>query len=261
MSLPRRYRGRLAPSPTGFLHLGHAHTFLASQKRARDNNGELLLRFEDLDRTRCKPEYVAAMLEDLRWAGLDWDGTPVFQSQRDYSATLEKLRVAGAIYPCTCSRKDVLASANAPHEEEPIYPGTCRDKIFNGVTSNWRFRVPDGEELHFHDRRLGSQCAVAGRDFGDFIIWRKDGVPAYELAVVADDAAMEISEVVRGEDLVRSTFRQLLIYRALGLQPPDFYHTPLIFDETGKRLAKRNGALTLRSMRAADLPPPRLAES
>lgn len=257
----RRYRGRLAPSPTGFLHLGHAQTFLAAQKRAHENSGELLLRVEDLDRTRCKTEYIDAMLEDLRWAGLDWDGTPVFQSQRDYSAALDQLRADGTIYPCTCSRKDVLASANAPHEEEPIYPGTCREKIFSGVPCNWRFRVPDGEELRFHDNRLGEQSAVAGRDFGDFLVWRKDGVPAYELAVVVDDAAMQITEVVRGEDLVRSTFRQLLIYRALGFTPPEFYHTPLIFDETGRRLAKRDGALTLRAMRAAGLPPPQLADS
>lgn len=255
------YRGRLAPSPTGYLHPGHAQTFLIAQHRARARNGRMLLRVEDLDAARCRPEYVAAMLEDLRWVGLEWDGTPVVQSERDYSLAWNALRESGAIYPCTCSRKDVLAAARAPHEEEPVYPGTCRDRVFSGVPCNWRLRVPDGEEMVFHDNRLGLQRAISGRDFGDFLVWRKDGVPAYELAVVVDDAAMEITEVVRGEDLIRSTFRQLLVHRALGLRPPEYYHTPLILDEAGRRLAKRDGAFTLREMRAANLPPPELDES
>ncbi|MEO7933668.1 MAG: tRNA glutamyl-Q(34) synthetase GluQRS [Chthoniobacterales bacterium] len=260
-NIAANYRGRLAPSPTGYLHLGHARTFLVAQQRAREQKGELLLRVEDLDQTRCKPEYVAAMLEDLRWCGLQWDGAPIYQSRRDYSGAWKALLEAGAIYPCFCSRKDVLTAAGAPHEEEPIYPGTCRHRTLTNIDEpcNWRFRVPDGEEIGFRDGRLGLQTAAAGRDFGDFLVWRKDGVPAYELAVVVDDAAMQITEVVRGEDLVRSTFRQLLVYRALGLTPPDFYHTPLVLDTNGSRLAKRSGAFTLRQMREPGLPPPQLA--
>ncbi len=254
------YRGRLAPSPTGYLHLGHAKTFLSAQERAREHGGELLLRVEDLDQTRCKPEYVTAMLEDLKWCGLEWDGKPIYQSRRDYSGAWKHLLETGTIYPCFCSRRDVLTAAGAPHEEEPIYPGTCRNRIVTNIHEpcNWRLRVPDGEEIHFYDGRRGRQTAVAGRDFGDFLVWRKDGVPAYELAVVVDDAALRITEVVRGEDLVRSTFRQLLVYRALNLTPPHFYHTPIVLDSTGSRLAKRTGAFTLRQMRSAGLPPPRL---
>jgi len=151
----------------------------------------------------------------------------------------------------------------APHEgeDEPVYPGTCRTspgtvpdaKVPTGVT--WRFRVPQGEKMAFHDGRLGLQPAVAGVDFGDFVIWRKDDIPAYQLAVVADDAAMQITEVVRGEDLLTSTFRQLLLYRALGLQPPAFYHCPLVTDEKGQRLAKRHAALSLRELRAKGVDP------
>lgn len=260
---PNSYRGRLAPSPTGYLHLGHAQTFLLAQKRAQETGGKLLMRVEDLDRMRCKPEYVAAMLEDLQWCGLQWDEEPVYQSQRGYFRAWKRLLDAGLIYPCSCSRKDVLAAAGAPHEsdDEQLYPGTCRNRSLVHETSNWRFRVPDEEKVRFHDERLGWQNAVAGHDFGDFLVWRKDGLPAYELAVVVDDAEMAITEVVRGEDLVKSTFRQLLVYRALGWTPPTFYHTPLVVDESGNRLAKRNGAFTLRERRAAGLPPPGLADS
>ncbi len=259
---PISYRGRLAPSPTGYLHAGHALTFLRAAQRARSANGTLLLRIDDLDRARCKPEYVAAALEDLHWCGLEWEGDPVYQSAQDYSEAWSRLQEAGAIYPCVCSRKEVLTAIGAPHggEEEAIYPGTCRGRTGGTAASNWRFRVPDGEKLTFFDQRIGWQRAVAGRDFGDFLVWRKDGLPAYELAVVVDDAAMEISEVVRGEDLVRSTFRQLLVYRALGLTTPAFFHAPLVRDESGARMAKRSGGFTLREMRAAGLPPPRLEE-
>lgn len=252
------YAGRLAPSPTGYLHLGHAQTFLMAQKRARDRQGKLFLRVEDLDAIRCKPEFVSAMLDDLKWAGLKWAGDAVYQSQRDYSAVFETLQKSGAIYPCCCSRKDVLTSALAPHADDPIYPGTCRNRVSDGSQENWRLRVPDGEEICFNDQRLGLQRAIAGRDFGDFIVWRKEGLPAYELAVVVDDAAMGITEVVRGEDLVKSTFRQLLVHWALGIAPPEYYHTPLIFDENGRRLAKRDGSFTLREMRERGLPPPQL---
>ena len=210
---------------------------------------------------------MTPIVEDLHWFGLRWDEgpdvggafAPYVQSQRReiYLAAWKKLRDAGLIYPCICSRRDVLQSANAPHHEneEPVYPGTCRPKpepsasIDSPAGHNWRFRVPDGETLQFVDNRLGTQRAVAGVDFGDFIVWRKDDVPAYQLAVVADDAAMQISEVVRGADLLLSTFRQLLIYRALGWRAPQFYHTELITDSTGQRLAKRHASLSLRELR------------
>ncbi len=173
------------------------------------------------------------------------------------------LRAAGHIYPCTCSRRDVLEAAGAPHleEDEPIYPGTCRARAIDGVERagvNWRFRVPEGEALAFPDGNFGEQRALAGKDFGDFLVWRKDDVPAYQLAVVADDITMEITEVVRGADLLRSTFRQLLIYRALGATAPEFYHAPLVTDASGKRLAKRDDALALRELRARGRAPEEL---
>ena len=259
------YRGRLAPSPTGYLHVGHALTFWRAQERARARQGELLLRIEDLDRDRCRPEFRAAIVEDLGWFGLQWEGAPVLQSERRplYLEAWKRLRDRGLIYPCTCTRRDVLSAAGAPHaeDEEPLYPGTCRPP---GLTipeaddpggANWRFRVPDGEALDFLDQSAGPQRALAGVEFGDFVVWRKDDVPAYQLAVVVDDAAQRITEVVRGADLLRSTFRQLLLYRALDLAPPDFCHLPLVTDSLGKRLAKRDDALSLRTLRAQGVTP------
>jgi glutamyl-queuosine tRNA(Asp) synthetase len=262
---PRPYRGRLAPSPTGYLHLGHARTFWIAQQRARAAGGALVLRNEDLDPARSRPHFVAAMLEDLRWFGLDWQEGPdrggpfgpYAQSERmpRYRAALDRLRSAGFLYPCTCSRRDLQAAPRAPHaaeDDEPIYPGTCRGSPKSEVRTpklNWRFRVPDGETISFVDGRHGAQSFVAGSDFGDFVVWRHDDVPAYQLAVVVDDAAMQITEVVRGADLLRSTARQLLLYRALGWTPPDFFHCPLLLDEHGARLAKRHDALSLRTLR------------
>jgi glutamyl-tRNA synthetase len=255
------YRGRLAPSPTGYLHLGHARTFWTAQQRAR--TGELILRNDDLDRARCRPEFVAAMFADLRWFGLEWSEgpdvggphAPYDQSARmpHYLAAFEELRAGGFIYPCTCSRQEVLRALTAPHEgeEEPVYPGTCRGasskRERHGV--NWRFRVPDGEAVEFLDGHFGPQRAVAGVDFGDFLVWRKDDFPSYQLACAADDAAMRITEVVRGADLITSTFRQLLLFRALGMSALAFFHCPLMTDANGVRLAKRNDALSLRTLR------------
>jgi len=267
------YRGRLAPSPTGFLHLGHARTFWVAQQLALAHGGTLILRNEDLDTARVKPEFVPAMLEDLRWFGLHWQEGPDLggplgpysQSERGplYAAVFSKLRDQGFVYPCTCSREDVRRALNAPHagEDEPVYPGTCRPPNGGGPTAhtrnppasprvNWRFRVPDGEVVRFNDGFYGGQQFVAGKDFGDFVVWRHDGLPAYQLAVVVDDASMGITEVVRGEDLLRSTARQLLLYRALGWSPPRFCHCPLLRDESGARLAKRHDALSLRALRA-----------
>lgn len=258
------YRGRLAPSPTGLLHLGHACTFRVAWQRARDAGGELLLRNDDLDRDRCQPEFVAAMLEDLQWLGLGWDGPMISQSDRisRHRAALERLHAAGAIFPCTRSRRDVLEAAGAPHEgagdDEPLYPrefrpqpGTPLPPLGRRVTVNWRFRVPDGDNITFDDARLGPQHAIAGRSFGDFVVWRKDDTPGYQLATVVDDADLGITEVVRGADLVQSTFRQLLLFRALGWRPPVFFHCPLVLDEQGRRLAKRHDALAIRTLREA----------
>lgn len=259
------YRGRLAPSPTGYLHVGHALTFWRAQERCRTARGTLVLRVEDLDRDRCRPEFCEALSEDLRWFGLRWTDTPVRQSERRslYLVAWKKLRDLGLIYPCRCSRRDVLSAAGAPHaeDEEPIYPGTCRPLALTIPTEEdpagktWRLRVPQGGALQFYDQCAGPQHAVAGIDFGDFVIWRKDDVPAYQLAVVVDDAAQRITEVVRGADLLRSTFRQLLLYRALELAPPEFCHLPLVTDSLGKRLAKRDRALSLRILRAQGVTP------
>jgi len=271
------YRGRLAPSPTGLLHIGHARTFWVAQERARARRGCLILRNEDLDRARCKPQFVTAMYEDLRWFGLDWQEGPdrggslgpYSQSERleIYLAAFERLRANRSVYPCTCSRQDVVRALGAPHagEQEPVYPGTCRpDAGFRltrtgdsaagsgskpSIRVNWRFRVPDGEAISFMDGGYGAQEFVAGRDFGDFVVWRHDAVPAYQLAVVVDDAAMGVTEVVRGADLLASTARQLLLYRAFGFRPPRFYHCPLVTDLAGARLAKRHDALSLRALR------------
>jgi glutamyl/glutaminyl-tRNA synthetase len=259
------YRGRLAPSPTGYLHAGHALTFWRAQERCRTRNGTLVLRVEDLDRDRCRPEFREAVSEDLRWFGLQWDEGPFLQSERRplYLEAWKHLRDRGLIYPCSCSRRDVLSAASAPHleDEEPIYPGDCRPSglaipaVEDPAGVNWRFRLSDGETLQFIDHCAGPQRAVAGVGFGDFIVWRKDDGPAYQLAVVVDDAVMQITEVVRGADLLRSTFRQLLLYRALGLAPPDFCHLPLVTDSLGKRLAKRDHALSLRVFRAEGVAP------
>ena len=262
------YRGRIAPSPTGMLHLGHARTFLLAAERAR--SGTLLLRNDDLDLDRCRPEFVSAMFEDLHWLGIHWNEgpdcggpfAPYSQSQRRefYLRAWQQLRDAGVIYPCSCSRKDLAASASAPNEtdDEPLYPGKCRSRtdaceFYAPAGVNWRFRIPDGETINFEDLHLGPQCYAAGGDFGDFVVWRRDDVPAYQLAVVVDDAAMQITEVVRGEDLLKSTARQLLIYRALGLAPPQFYHCNLVRDESGTRLAKRHDALSLRRLRESGM--------
>jgi glutamyl-tRNA synthetase len=269
------YRGRLAPSPTGFLHLGHARTFWIAQQRAQSHSGTLVLRNEDLDPDRSKPHFVTAMIEDLHWFGFHWQEGPdcggpygpYSQSERleIYCAAFEKLRAAGLVYPCTCSRQDVLRALQAPHagEDEPIYPGTCRPTAGQApnpskdkaVRINWRFRVPEGAVISFVDGYYGPQEFITGRDFGDFIVWQHDGLPSYQLAVVVDDAAMAITEVVRGEDLLKSTARQLLLYKALGLTPPKFYHCPLMTDEAGARLAKRHDALSLITLRAKGATP------
>jgi len=259
----KKYRGRLAPTPTGLLHAGHAATFGLAHGRARVAGGRLILRIEDIDTQRSKPEFTDACIEDLSWLGLTWDEGPIFQSQRreHFLETWRRLRDGGFIYPSPHSRRDVDLAARAPHEEEPIFPVDWRQPVEEATNwqapsgINWRFRVPDGETISFRDGRLGEVTFEAGRDFGDFVVWRRDDVPAYELAVVADDIAMEITEVVRGEDLLVSTARQLLLYRALGGKPPAFFHGPLLCDATGRRLAKRDAALSIRAMRESGRAP------
>ncbi len=266
LSSSQRYRGRIAPSPTGFLHLGHARTFWIAAQRAVQHGGELIFRNEDLDAQRCRPEFVQAMSEDLLWLGVRWSEgpdcggpfAPYSQSERrnHYLDAWRKLRDGGFIYPCTCSRKDVAAAATAPNDadDEPIYPGKCRNRTDarqfaepRGV--NWRFRVPAGEVVSFEDLHFGPQRMLAGNDFGDFIVWRRDDVPAYQLAVVVDDAAMRITEIVRGADLLRSTARQILLFRALRFAIPAYYHCDLVRDENGVRLAKRHDSLSIRKLR------------
>lgn len=272
MQTKNSYRGRLAPTPTGYLHLGHARTFWTAQERAKANGGTLILRNEGLDSARCKPEFARAMLEDLCWFGLEWQEgpdiggpfAPYNQSERFslYRAALEKLRAGNFIYRCYCSRRDIQSAARAPHaadDEEPIYTGTCREKRTNeNAKFAWRFRVPDGEAVTFTDNHLGEKRFIAGKDFGDFVVWRNDDVPAYQLACIVDDAAMQITEVVRGEDLLLSTARQLLLHRALELNAPEFFHCPLMLDENGQRLAKRSKSLSLRTLREQGAKPDEL---
>ena len=280
------YRGRLAPSPTGYLHAGHARTFWKAFERAREAGGVLAMRMEDLDADRSRQAYAEAALEDLRWLGIRWQEgpdvggpfAPYIQSGRRaiYLEAWRALVRGGFLYPCRCSRKDLETALAAPHEgslasrqsngqtepldDEPVYPGTCRSRIAaSGMETpegfNWRFRVPDGEAIEFEDRNLGPQRFVAGKDFGDFVVWRRDGVPSYQLACVADDAAMKITEVVRGEDLLKSTARQILLNRALGHTNPAWFHCRLMVDENGRRLAKRHDALSLRTLRQRGLAP------
>lgn len=339
---PCHYRGRIAPSPTGLLHLGHAQTFRTAWQRARAAGGSLVYRQEDLDPLRCTAAFAQAAIEDLRRYGLDWDegpdctpqGTcaPYCQSQRTalYRAALCRLIRAGFAYPDAHSRNDInkalssgLARPTPPlsgeQDAEAIFPEawrpansewfTCpkqRARIADAIGSSasainsstdaikpaakarttaseraleahapsatpaftnpanafgktpvsWRLRIPDGETLCFADAGFGAQSFTAGRDFGDFVLWRRDGIPAYELAVVVDDIAMDITEVVRGVDLLRSTARQLLLYRALEATAPAFYHCPLVLDpHSGERLAKRADALSLRTLLDKGLPP------
>jgi glutamyl/glutaminyl-tRNA synthetase len=266
---PASYRGRLAPSPTGLLHLGHASTFLMAAARARKSGGALALRNEDLDTQRSRRDFYDAMLEDLVWLGIRWQEGPDIggpfgpysQSERrqHYLAAWRALLDAGFIYPCRCSRKDLASAVSAPQDnddEGPLYPGICRpiasqtrQQYTDPAGINWRFRVPDGEAIEFHDGHFGHQNFVAGADFGDFLVWRRDDVPSYQLACVVDDIAMRITEVVRGADLLRSTARQILLYRALGATPPQWYHCPLITDSRGQRLAKRHDSLAIRTLR------------
>ena len=284
MSTPP-YTGRLAPSPTGLLHLGHARTFFIAHQRARAASGTLYLRDEDIDPQRCRPDFAAAMREDLLWLGLTWDAE-LRQSDRLplYLAALHQLLAAGLAYPCSCSRRDLALSTHAPHEDpaaesddEPLYTNRCRPAgpvanlsgpdvdIFNArrPRRTYRFRTPDHTPITFTDLRAGPQTFIPSIDFGDFLIWRKPltsnpsdiGLPSYQLACVVDDALTAITEVVRGRDLLKSTARQILLQRALGYPTPAYFHCDLMRDSSGLRLAKRHDALALRTLRANGLSP------
>lgn len=268
-------RGRLAPSPTGAQHLGNARTYLWAWLSMRLRGGELVFRIEDLDSPRVKAWAVAQLTEDLAWLGLDWDFhpsapqglPPLTQSERlgRYDEVLANLAQGEAIYPCTCTRREIEEAASAPHEsfqDAVVYPGTCRQRsahdgqalLAAGLPFAWRFRMPPGE-MHWHDERLGDQSLEPANALGDFVIGRSSGWPAYQLAVVVDDHEMQITEVVRGEDLVPSTYRQIAIYEALGWKPPRWIHLPLVIGSDGRRLAKRHGDTRLSTLREVGVTP------
>jgi glutamyl-tRNA synthetase len=269
--------GRLAPSPTGAQHVGNARTYLIAWLLTRSHAGTLRLRIEDIDSPRIKAGAAEQAAEDLRWLGLDWDGDTVTQTQRLplYEDTLEQLKQRELVYPCTCTRSDIAAAASAPHvgQEGPPYPGTCSHRCVADATQlaaqgrpfAWRFRVC--ESPAFTDLYAGEQRHDLTQLGGDFVVWKSSrsadlsagrqsgSTPAYQLAVVVDDADMGITEVVRGDDLIPSTPRQLLLYRALELTPPAFAHVPLVVGEDGRRLAKRHGDTRLSALREAGVKP------
>ncbi len=261
--------GRLAPSPTGALHLGNARSFLLAWLSARQQSGKVILRIEDIDSPRVKPWAIESTIDDLQWLGLDWDigpensaagwpatGTDAFlQTQRmdRYREVLDELISRGAVYPCTCTRSEVAQAASAPHEngvkvlEGPIYPGTCRGRLGDASAAPrlpdgfaWRWAFGDGE-LRWRDCLRGPQHAYPARQLGDFVVARGSGLPAYQLAVVVDDYDQGVTEVIRGDDLIVSTYRQVEILRFLGWPEPHYYHVPLMVGPDGRRLAKRHG--------------------
>ncbi len=261
-------RGRYAPSPTGFLHLGNARTALAAWLHTRRSGGDFILRVEDLDSQRSKPEFIEANMNELRWLSLDWDEgpdvggsyEPYVQSHRHhfYQQALETLQQNGHLFECYLSRKDLQEVASAPHAQSSVYGEHERtlnaevkeQKQQEGKLPSLRFRVPD-KTPEFNDLLSGKKFFSARHDVGDFVVRRADGEWAYQLAVVVDDIAMNITEVVRGDDLLGSTAAQLLLYEALGKAPPTFMHVPLVADESGQRMSKRKGSLTLTSLKEA----------
>ncbi|GIX01027.1 MAG: glutamyl-Q tRNA(Asp) synthetase [Pirellulaceae bacterium] len=298
--------GRLAPSPTGALHVGNARSFLLAWLSARQQGGQVLLRIEDIDSPRVKPWAVAETLRDFEWLGLDWDLTPeqsgpdaaeaseageprglihtdkgsidervvagkgtptgvVVQTNRlhRYAQVLQVLTSKRWLYPCTCTRSDIAAAASAPHEqgmvplEGVIYPGTCRQRSGKESTAAecaWRFSMPD-RHCVWHDGVYGRQEAQLAQQLGDFVVAKRDHTPAYQLAVVVDDHDFGITEVVRGADLIPSTFRQLMLLEALEWRAPKYFHVPLIVGSDGRRLAKRHGDTRLSTLREQGVAP------
>jgi glutamyl-tRNA synthetase len=271
---------RLAPSPTGALHLGNARTFLANWLLARQSGWKILLRIEDLDGPRIKRDADKQAIDDLQWLGVDWDEGPVYQSTRNanYDLALDRLIAAGAAYPCICSRRDARLAAAAPHEDDSaqeengpaIYPGTCRGRFATvadaarspGHAPAIRFRVPDGPAgiIEFEDHFAGRVRIDAARELGDFVIRKADGTAAYQLAVVVDDAQAKVTQVVRGDDLLRSTAWQILLYDALRATAdrPQYTHLPLVVGPDGRRLAKRHGDTRLSHYRDRGIPASRV---
>ncbi|MCB9893896.1 MAG: tRNA glutamyl-Q(34) synthetase GluQRS [Planctomycetes bacterium] len=268
--------GRLAPTPSGYLHLGNARSFLLAWLWARREHGRVVMRIEDIDRPRCKPELREAALAELEWLGLDWDAGPHagdppgdFDQHtriKEYRGHLQRLASAGLAYPCTCSRRDVEEAASAPHGDEgPVYPGTCRGrwdsfeqaKAESSITPAWRFKW-EGPPVQFHDEVQGD-VAIAPSRLGDFVLWRRDDLPSYQLAVTVDDAVQGITQVLRGHDLTSSTARQLALYGALGLTAPKHWaHVPFVQDSQGRRMAKRDGDLALAYLRETGVDPARV---
>ena len=271
------YVGRLAPSPTGAQHLGNARTFLVAWLECRQLGGKLLLRIEDLDTPRTKPGATAQVIEDLRWLGIDWDADTneystaslsfSIQSDREarYAEVLAQLKQLDLVYPCTCTRSEVEEAASAPHEsvlDGTVYPGTCsvrhpeysEELDRKGITYAWRFRMPAGLRS-WNDRLFGQQILDAKRYLGDFVVGRSYGATAYQLAVVVDDHDFGVNHVVRGNDLIYSTYRQIAIYEALGWPTPNWLHLPLVVGPDGRRLAKRHGDTRLSHYREQGVAP------
>lgn len=266
--------GRLAPSPTGAQHVGNARTYLLAWLSIRSRGGRIVLRIEDIDSPRIKPGAAQQALDDLRWLGLDWDEgpdvggphAPYVQTQRVelYVAALDELKQAERVYPCTCTRSDIAEAASAPHvgQEGPPYPGTCAGRPVADASRldrpyAWRFRTSDREQM-IVDLVQGERRCNVRQELGDFVVSKMDGSPAYQLAVVIDDHAMGVTEVLRGDDLLPSAFRQLELYECFGWTPPEFAHVPLVVGPDGRRLAKRHGDTRLATLREQGVPPEKL---